>query len=92
MIPQLLLTLLACGGPSPAPTGSAEAPSPQVVVDVQGVDVARIAAVARRLRAAPDDQAAILAEAGLTEAELTDALYAIAESAELTKAYEAASR
>ncbi|MCB9666257.1 MAG: hypothetical protein H6732_19260 [Alphaproteobacteria bacterium] len=90
----LVLVLAACGTSTPdAPPLSDPAPAEAEAAPAPGgVDVARVASVAKKLRATPAEQEAILADAGLSEAELLDALYTIAGDAELTRAYEAASR
>lgn len=81
MIRMTLITValavgFACGGGETAPP-AADA----------GVDAAAIAMVAKKIQDDPSTAKAVLAEAGMTQAELEDALFAIAADPALTATY-----
>ena len=79
----LPLLLVACGG------GSQKAPSPGATTTTPP-KAAQAAAIAKDLRANPDDADAILAKHGMTRQQFEDLMYEIAADEELTKAYEQA--
>ena len=79
----LALLLVACGG------GSGKAPSPGATTTTPS-KAAQAAAVAKELKANPDDADAILKRHGMTQQQFEDLMFEIAEDEELTKAYEQA--
>ena len=78
----LPLLLVACG------SGSQKAPSPGATTTPP--KAAQAAAIAKDIRANPDDADAILAKHGMTRQQFEDLMYEIAADEDLTKAYEQA--
>lgn len=74
-----LLGLAACSG--------SETPTTEPAAEVVDERVAKAARVARAVDANPSGGSAALQAEGLTEAELEDLLYTIAEDPELSAAY-----
>ena len=77
----LPLLLVACGGDQKAPSPGATTTTPP--------KAAQAAAIAKDLRANPDDADAILAKHGMTRQQFEDLMYEIAADPAMSEAYTA---
>jgi hypothetical protein len=78
----LAIFLAACGGePAPAPEPEAPAPAPEQT------EVQKVAAVAKAIQADPSRIDVVLADSGMTRADLEAALWRIASNADDSQAY-----